>query len=123
MCRVTVPEATGYEAVEQCAALGAHVCTFTDLQELCGSGLNPFHGTEEGIVPKIIEQGFNRSFCGRNATFFGKGAYFARDASYSMSLDVTEVRAPHASGVQRMFVCRVYAALPLVSTARGRRTR
>merc|ERR1712072_936889 len=42
-----------------------------------------FHGTTEDIVPKIVQQGFNRSFCGRNATMYGKGVYFARDASYS----------------------------------------
>merc|ERR1712226_546153 len=41
-----------------------------------------FHGTDELTVPKIIEMGFNRSFCGKNATAFGKGVYFARDASY-----------------------------------------
>lgn len=32
-----------------------------------------FHGTDEMTVPKIIQQGFNRSFCGRNATRYGKG--------------------------------------------------
>ena len=31
-----------------------------------------FHGTDEETVPKIIEMGFNRSFCGKNATAFGK---------------------------------------------------
>merc|ERR1712196_535165 len=40
-----------------------------------------FHGTDEATVPKIIEMGFNRSFCGKNATRYGKGVYFARDAS------------------------------------------
>ena len=42
-----------------------------------------FHGTDEGTVPKITSMGFNRSFCGKNATLYGKGVYFARDASYS----------------------------------------
>ena len=32
-----------------------------------------FHGTDDQTVPKIIEMGFNRSFCGKNATAFGKG--------------------------------------------------
>jgi len=63
-----------------------------------------FHGTDEGTVPKIIQQGFNRSFCGKNATAFGKGVYFARDASYSMSSTYSK---PDASGVQRMFLVRV----------------
>jgi hypothetical protein len=32
-----------------------------------------FHGTNAEVLPKIIAQGFNRSFCGKNATFYGKG--------------------------------------------------
>merc|ERR1719440_1302060 len=63
-----------------------------------------FHGTTEDIVPKITQQGFNRSFCGRNATMYGKGVYFARDSSYSASKAYS---APDASGVQRIFLCRV----------------
>jgi poly [ADP-ribose] polymerase 10/14/15 len=63
-----------------------------------------FHGTTEEIVPKILQQGFNRSFCGRNATMYGKGVYFARDASYSAHRNYS---LPDASGTQRMFLCRV----------------
>jgi len=63
-----------------------------------------FHGTTADIVPKIMQQGFNRSFCGRNATMLGKGVYFARDASYSSS---HAYAAPDESGIQRMFLCRV----------------
>ena len=55
-------------------------------------------------MPKIIQQGFNRSFCGKNATAYGKGVYFARDASYSAS---TTYSRPDSIGVQRMFLCRV----------------
>ena len=40
-----------------------------------------FHGTDEDTVKKIVQQGFNRSFAGKNATAYGKGVYFARDAS------------------------------------------
>lgn len=65
-----------------------------------------FHGTSQATVPKIIaqacartfsdclptpphaaeprvsdcRQGFNRSYCGKNAVAFGQGVYFARDA-------------------------------------------
>jgi poly [ADP-ribose] polymerase 10/14/15 len=64
-----------------------------------------FHGTTEDIVPKIIQQGFNRSFSGeRNAAWYGKGVYFARDASYSADQAYSE---PDSHGVQRMFLCRV----------------
>jgi hypothetical protein len=34
-------------------------------------------------MDKIMQQGFNRSFCGKDATMYGKGLYFARDAAYS----------------------------------------
>ena len=56
------------------------------------------------MVPKIAQQGFNRSFCGKNATYYGKGVYFARDASYSAN---TLYSRPDARGVQRIFLCRV----------------
>merc|ERR1719473_848060 len=75
-----------------------------------GSSISPlerkwlFHGTDEDTVPKIAQQGFNRSFCGKNATAFGKGVYFARDASYSSS---TTYSRPDGNGVQHMFLCRV----------------
>ncbi|XP_035694711.1 protein mono-ADP-ribosyltransferase PARP15-like [Branchiostoma floridae] len=42
-----------------------------------------YHGTAQGVVDNINEGGFNRSYCGKNATAYGKGMYFARDASYS----------------------------------------
>ena len=44
-----------------------------------------FHGTDEDTAKKIMQQGFNRNFSGLNATYYGKGVYFARDASYSAS--------------------------------------
>ena len=40
-----------------------------------------FHGTDEDTVEQIVQNGFNRSFAGKNATLYGKGVYFARDAS------------------------------------------
>mmetsp|Transcript_84676 Transcript_84676/g.123930 ORF Transcript_84676/g.123930 Transcript_84676/m.123930 type:complete len:438 (+) Transcript_84676:2-1315(+) len=63
-----------------------------------------FHGTREDSVPAIIQQGFNRSFCGLNMTRYGKGVYFARDSSYSSS---PYYARPDAQGVQSMFLCRV----------------
>ena len=42
-----------------------------------------FHGTSEDTVSKINSEGFDRSFCGKNMTLYGKGVYFARDLSYS----------------------------------------
>jgi len=63
-----------------------------------------FHGTDQDTAHKIISQGFNRSFCGKNMTRYGKGVYFARDSSYSS--DPTYA-TPDAQGVQCMFLCRV----------------
>lgn len=63
-----------------------------------------FHGTTKDIAPKIVRQGFNRAFAGRNAVVYGKGVYFARDASYSSHEAYSE---PDDGGVQRMFLCRV----------------
>ncbi|KAG8432314.1 hypothetical protein GDO86_016814 [Hymenochirus boettgeri] len=42
-----------------------------------------YHGTNIDTAKKISIHGFNRSFSGKNATLFGHGTYFARDASYS----------------------------------------
>jgi poly [ADP-ribose] polymerase 10/14/15 len=63
-----------------------------------------FHGTTSDTVPKIQQQGFNRSFCGKNATMYGKGVYFARDSSYSSSPTYSP---PDINRVQHMFLCRV----------------
>ena len=59
-----------------------------------------FHGTSADTIPKIAQQGFNRSFCGRNATAFGKGVYFALTSNYSNSY-------AEGWGSKQMFVCRV----------------
>merc|ERR1711988_1748424 len=61
-----------------------------------------FHGSDADTVPKISQQGFNRSFCGKNAVVYGKGVYFANNSFYSN-------RYAHADsqGVKRMFLCRV----------------
>ncbi|XP_069561395.1 LOW QUALITY PROTEIN: protein mono-ADP-ribosyltransferase PARP12 [Brachyistius frenatus] len=42
-----------------------------------------FHGTDESLVEAICEQNFDWRMSGVNGTAFGKGSYFARDASYS----------------------------------------
>merc|ERR1712146_813658 len=58
-------------------------------------------------LDKICATGFNRSFCGKNATMFGKGVYFARDSGYSTH---TTYSRPDENGVQRMLLCRVLLA-------------
>lgn len=63
-----------------------------------------FHGTNAKDVEKIEKQGFNRAFAGRNGDAYGRGVYFARDASYSSHTKFSE---PDRQGVQRMLLCRV----------------
>ena len=63
-----------------------------------------FHGTTKDVSLKIVRQGFNRAFAGRNAVAYGKGVYFARDASYSSQEAYSE---PDHKRVQRIFLCRV----------------
>ena len=63
-----------------------------------------FHGCGPDVVDKILQQGFNRSFCGKNATFYGKGVYFARDASYS---SYPLYSPADGRGLQTIFAVRV----------------
>ena len=43
-----------------------------------------WHGTAWSFVPKILKQGFNRSFAGRHGTLLGHATYFSSDPRYSM---------------------------------------
>ena len=63
-----------------------------------------FHGTNEETAHRIVAQGFNRSFCGKNATMYGKGVYFAKEAEYS-ARDVYS--KPNGRGEQFIFLCQV----------------
>ncbi|NWR55298.1 PAR12 polymerase, partial [Bucorvus abyssinicus] len=60
-----------------------------------------FHGTNPSHKPAICEQNFDWRICGTHGTMYGKGSYFARDASYSH-----EYCSSH-SGHYSMFVARV----------------
>ncbi|XP_074534021.1 protein mono-ADP-ribosyltransferase PARP12 [Halichoeres trimaculatus] len=42
-----------------------------------------FHGTDESLVEAICDQNFDWRMCGIHGTAYGKGSYFAKDASYS----------------------------------------
>ncbi|XP_057203959.1 protein mono-ADP-ribosyltransferase PARP12 [Triplophysa rosa] len=42
-----------------------------------------FHGTNEDLIEAICQQNFDWRVCGSHGTLYGKGSYFARDASYS----------------------------------------
>ena len=67
--------------------------------------LQLFHGTDADVVGKLVtgaNQCFNRAYT--TAHRYGKGVYFARDASYSAA---PRYSTPDGQGVQRMFLARV----------------
>ena len=61
-----------------------------------------FHGCPGDVASKVIQQGFNRSYTS-NGKVYGKGVYFARDASYST---YPKYSSPDKHGVQYMFAAR-----------------
>jgi hypothetical protein len=63
-----------------------------------------FHGTSEEVVSNIVAEGFNRSFCGKNATVFGKGVYFALDIHYSSH---SVYSPPNAHGRKHIIASKV----------------
>ncbi|XP_041652100.1 protein mono-ADP-ribosyltransferase PARP12-like [Cheilinus undulatus] len=42
-----------------------------------------FHGTDETLIEAICDQNFDWRMCGVHGTAYGRGSYFAKDASYS----------------------------------------
>ncbi|XP_043944117.1 protein mono-ADP-ribosyltransferase PARP12-like [Protopterus annectens] len=60
-----------------------------------------FHGTDDSKVEGICCQNFDWRVCGTNGTAYGKGSYFARDASYSNDYSTS------TSSSRFMFVARV----------------
>ncbi|GCB72801.1 hypothetical protein scyTo_0002193 [Scyliorhinus torazame] len=66
-----------------------------------------YHGTTMDISKKVNKTGFNRSFCGRNATSYGKGTYFALNASYSCKKIYSN---PDSNGCQHIYHARVITA-------------
>ncbi|XP_066540859.1 protein mono-ADP-ribosyltransferase PARP12-like [Hoplias malabaricus] len=60
-----------------------------------------FHGTNPSLIEAICEQNFDWRVCGLHATLYGKGSYFARDASYSDNY------INSSNNFKKMFVARV----------------
>jgi O-acetyl-ADP-ribose deacetylase (regulator of RNase III) len=88
----------------------AHRKSFIDRQD--PNGLNEktaFHGTTGDTVENIWKGGFNRSYCGKNATVYGAGVYFARDASYSHGYTNLGGVAKKGGNLTQahLFVCKV----------------
>ncbi|XP_036371630.1 protein mono-ADP-ribosyltransferase PARP10 [Megalops cyprinoides] len=63
-----------------------------------------YHGTSETSVKEICIHGFNRSFCGKNATVYGQGVYFAVNSAISVQ---DQYSPPNADGHKYVFVTKV----------------
>ncbi|XP_074157489.1 protein mono-ADP-ribosyltransferase PARP14 isoform X2 [Sminthopsis crassicaudata] len=63
-----------------------------------------FHGTDANSVPGVNNQGFNRSYAGKNAIFWGKGTYFAVNADYSANDTYAK---PDINGKKHVYYVRV----------------
>ncbi|KAM9738316.1 protein mono-ADP-ribosyltransferase PARP10 [Menidia menidia] len=63
-----------------------------------------YHGTSETSVKEICVHGFNRSFCGKNATVYGQGVYFAVNSALSVQ---EQYSPPNADGYKFIFMSKV----------------
>ncbi|XP_040190276.1 protein mono-ADP-ribosyltransferase PARP10 [Rana temporaria] len=63
-----------------------------------------YHGTNETSAKEICHSGFNRSFCGKNATLYGQGVYFAVESEISTR---DHYSPPNKEGKKFVFVARV----------------
>ncbi|KAL3863204.1 hypothetical protein ACJMK2_004970 [Sinanodonta woodiana] len=72
-----------------------------------------WHGTAGHAVDSINVHGFNRSFCGKNATLYGDGVYFAKEPYYS-ARDLYS--PPDAAGNKTMYLTKVLTGKYAVGT-------
>lgn len=69
-----------------------------------------FHGTKEENITKIAMEGFDPAF--NKASAYGKGTYFAKNASYSNSYMLS-----NNQGISFMFLCDVLMGKPCMGTS------
>jgi len=67
--------------------------------------LELWHGTLWSTVPKILRQGFNRSFAGKHGTLLGIATYFSADLAYSNRF--CDRRGGGKDGTKVVFLARV----------------
>ncbi|XP_078466482.1 protein mono-ADP-ribosyltransferase PARP14-like isoform X2 [Lampetra planeri] len=63
-----------------------------------------YHGTSHKTCENINANGFNRSYCGKNATLYGDGVYFAVKADYSAN---DTYSPPDGNGSKYIYTARV----------------
>ena len=61
-----------------------------------------YHGTTHDVAEAIRHQNFDSRLCGKNATFYGKGAYFSISASCSHIYSTAD-----STGHYYMFIAQV----------------
>ncbi|CAL1544297.1 unnamed protein product [Lymnaea stagnalis] len=69
-----------------------------------------FHGSDFTAVNDINKTGFNRSYCGKNATVFGLGVYFAQSSAYS-----EQYASPDANGLRKLYQARVLVGVSVIT--------
>ena len=69
-----------------------------------------YHGTSYDVADAICHQNFDSRLCGKNATLYGKGAYFSKSASYSHSYSTADSKGHYYMFVAQVLVGR-YAAV------------
>lgn len=65
-----------------------------------------WHGTAADAMDNINMYGFNRSYCGKNATVYGQGVYFAIHSNYSTHPTYSP---PDSAGKRYVYQCKVLA--------------
>ncbi|KAM4749226.1 protein mono-ADP-ribosyltransferase TIPARP-like [Rhinophrynus dorsalis] len=75
-----------------------------------------FHGTDNSLVEAICKQNFDPRVCGKNGTVYGRGCYFAKEASYSHGYSVAT-----SDGHYFMFLAKVLIGRPAVGNPLHRR--
>eukprot|EP00930_Biecheleria_cincta_P030316 TRINITY_DN20994_c0_g1_i1.p1 TRINITY_DN20994_c0_g1~~TRINITY_DN20994_c0_g1_i1.p1 ORF type:complete len:614 (-),score=128.49 TRINITY_DN20994_c0_g1_i1:61-1872(-) len=65
-----------------------------------------WHGTSWTLVPKILKQGFNRSFAGKHGTLLGHATYFSSDPAYSLRF--CDRHGGGADGTKVLLVSKVF---------------
>ncbi|XP_075058143.1 protein mono-ADP-ribosyltransferase TIPARP [Mixophyes fleayi] len=75
-----------------------------------------FHGTSQDVVDGICKHNFDPRVCGKHATMFGQGSYFARKASYSHNFSKRSLK-----GVHYMFLAKVLTGRYVVGNHTMRR--
>ncbi|OCT60889.1 protein mono-ADP-ribosyltransferase PARP14 [Xenopus laevis] len=70
-----------------------------------------FHGSDPNTIQNVNQNGFNRSYAGRNAACYGNGTYFAVDALYSAHDTYSK---PDQLGQKHMYLARVLTGISCV---------